>query len=85
MKGRQDRKGKPSTTADLTRVKMSQHYALLAFALAPLIAACQLPLQPFTSSCKANDETATKDHESADEVALKFVQNASPTSVMKSI
>jgi hypothetical protein len=56
--------------------RINQRCALLAFALAPLLAACHLPLQPFTSSCKANEEISPKDREVVDEVALKFVQDA---------
>jgi hypothetical protein len=42
----------------------------------PLVAACQLPFQPFTSSCKANEEISTNDRETVNQVALKFVQDA---------
>ena len=57
-------------------VKNGWYYVLLAIAFSPLVAACQLPLQPFSSGCKANEEIPTKDRGTVSQVALKFVQDA---------
>jgi hypothetical protein len=57
-------------------IRTSWYYVPLAIAMSPLVAACQLPLQPFTSSCKANEEISTNDLRTIGQVALKFVQDA---------
>src|SRR5215831_6618041 len=51
-------------------------YVLLAIAFGSLVSACQLPLQPFTSSCQANEQIASKDRDAVSGLALKFVQDA---------
>lgn len=49
---------------------------LLTVAFAPLVVACKSQLQPFTATCKADDEVSPKDREAVGQVALKFVQDA---------
>jgi hypothetical protein len=49
---------------------------LLSTTLCPLAVACRSSLQPFTASCKADEEISTKDREAIGQVALKFVQDA---------
>lgn len=49
---------------------------LLTVTLVPLVVACKSQLQPFTATCKADDEVSTKDREAVGQVALKFVQDA---------
>jgi len=49
---------------------------LLVALLSPLVAACKSSLQPFTASCKADNEISTTDREAIGQVALKFVQDA---------
>jgi hypothetical protein len=77
---------KPSKTFFMDQLEDSEHMklpvkngwycVLLAIAFSSLVAACQLPLQPFVSGCKANDEISTKDRETVDQVAIKFVHDA---------
>ena len=57
-------------------VRNDWYYLVFSIAFALPAAACQLPLQPFASSCKANEEISTKDRAAVSQVALKFVQDA---------
>ncbi|HYL85817.1 MAG TPA: hypothetical protein VE263_16435 [Candidatus Angelobacter sp.] len=42
----------------------------------PLLVSCKSSFQPFTASCKADDEVDSKEREAVNQVALKFVQDA---------
>ena len=44
--------------------------------LTPFLASCQMPLQPFVTSCKADEQIPTKDREAIGQVVLTFVQDA---------
>lgn len=49
---------------------------LLTVTLSPLVVACQSSLQPFTTTCKADDEVSASDREAVGHLALNFVQDA---------
>ena len=51
-------------------------YAAFLVCFTPFLAYCQTRLQPFVTTCKADEEISTKDGEAIAQVVLRFVQDA---------
>lgn len=61
------------------RIKLVWFYMSLTAMLPPLVLGCKSTLQtiqPFSSTCAADDQVVTKDREAVNQSALRFVQNA---------
>lgn len=55
---------------------LARTYAAFLVCFSPLLAYCQTRLQPFVTTCKADEEISAKNREAIGEVVLKFVQDA---------